>query len=277
MFRAPTVDGIFYPAGPEALSARIAALLAEAPSPPRDAAAAVYGLIAPHAALDYAGSVAAAAYRSVSERRPDLAVLLGPMHRDAPEIVVVPQSSSFRTPLGDLPVDRPILDELLAGPDARSCFRVDDIPHLEEHCLEVQLPFLQHLFPSVRIVPMLVGKPSVRLVELLGRLLWETFSGRLARTLFVATANLAGGPAGRDPGPCRARLIQRIVDSDWKGITEEAVRRRACSCGVGAIAAILHLHRRLGGPVTVLRQGCSGDIPTGPRDTVHYAAIALAE
>jgi len=269
--RAPIVDGIFYPAEPGDLSARIAALLADAsgqlPQPGRR----VYALITPHAALDYAGAVAAAAYRSVADRRPTVAVLLGPLHRDAPEAVVVPESTGFQTPLGCVPVDRQLLETLASG--AGSSFRVDDIPHLEEHCLEVQLPFLQHLFPSLSIVPLLVGKPSLRLVELLGERLWDTFRGRLERTLFVATANLSGGRSE----PCRQRFIQRILEADWRGITEEAVRRKACSCGSGAVAAILHLHGRRGGPVTVLRQGSSREAGGGPRRAVHYAAVALGE
>jgi AmmeMemoRadiSam system protein B len=228
--RAATVDGIFYPAEPAALSARIAALLAEASLGAPQPGAQVYALITPHAALDYAGAVAAAAYRSVAERRPAVAVLLGPMHRDAPDAVVIPESASFHTPLGNVPVDREILEELQGAAGARPWFHRDDIPHLEEHCLEVQLPFLQHLFPSLRIVPLLVGKPSVRLVELLGQRLWETFSGRLAETLFVATANLGGGQAGRRAGPCHERFIQRVLLADWRGITQEAERRKACSC-----------------------------------------------
>jgi AmmeMemoRadiSam system protein B len=275
--RAATVEGIFYPAEPAALGARVAALLAEASTGLPQPGGPVYALITPHAALDYAGAVTAAAYCSVADRRPAVAVLLGPMHRDASNGVVLPESASFQTPLGNVPVDRQILEELQDAGEARSWFRWDDIPHLEEHCLEVQLPFLKHLFPSVRIVPLLVGKPSLRLVEALAGRLWEVFSGRLAETLFVATANLGGGPTGRRSDACRQRLIQRVLRSDWRGITEQAARRRPCSCGVGPIAAILHLHRRRGGPVTVLREGSSRDSGTDPRHAVHYAAIALAE
>jgi len=243
--RAPTVDGIFYPCEPEILSARIDALLAEAS--PGPAGQAAYALIVPHAALDLAGEVAAAAYRSAAGRSPRIAVLLGPMHRDVPDAVGAPESLCFQTPLGCVPVDQLLLQRLQAPPEARPCFRTDELPHLEEHCLEVQLPFLQRLFPSLRIVPLLVGRLSPQRVQLLGQRLWETFSGQRADTLFVATANLSGPPAG-------TRFLRRVLASDWHGIAREAGQRKPGSCGNGAVAAILHLHGRRGGPVPVLRQ-----------------------
>lgn len=260
--RAATVDGIFYPAEPEILEARLAQLLAEAALPQPDAR--TYALITPHAALDCAGAVAAAAFRSVCTRRPTTVVLLGPMHRDAPEAVVAPESAAFQTPLGRARVDRQALGELQAT--TGDWLRADDIPHLEEHCLEVQLPFLQHLFPRLSIVPLLVGRPSRPLVEGLARGLWETFGTRLDSTLFVATANLGGSPARR------RRLLRHVLAADWRWFSRQ--RRKACTCGSGALAAILALHGRRGGAVTLLRQGCAR---AGSDRTVHYAAVALAE
>jgi len=57
----------------------------------------------------------------------------------------------FDTPLGDVPVSTDIADRLLA----RLCVRTDPTAHAREHSLEMQLPFLQRLLPSVQIVPFL--------------------------------------------------------------------------------------------------------------------------
>ena len=89
--RPPIVDGLFYPAKREALGALVDQLIADSPVP-RGASPAV---ISPHAGYEYAGPVMAAAYRAVAMRPVRLAVILGPVHRDAEDGVFLPESAAF--------------------------------------------------------------------------------------------------------------------------------------------------------------------------------------
>ena len=160
--RPPIVDGLFYPAEKGPLAGMVDGLLARSPTPEGDA----FAVISPHAAYGYAGEVMAAAFRAMRLRPLRTIVLLGPIHRDPVESLCLPESAVFTTPLGDVRVDEASVDALLASDPL---FRRNDIPHLEEHCIEVQLPFLARLFPDASIVPILMGSQSSSAVDVLSR------------------------------------------------------------------------------------------------------------
>jgi AmmeMemoRadiSam system protein B len=269
--RPSTIEGIFYPEEKDALSARLIDLLdhtdnpaASGPSP--------QSIIVPHAALDYCGPIAAAAYRPVADRKIDTVVLLGPVHREFEPSALLPQSQIFQTPMGLAQVDEIALKKLTR---ITPSFRIDDIPHLEEHCLEAQLPFIQHLFPAARILPILLGKPTRALVQLLSDSLWELYGKRITSTLFVATANMSSN-TDLEKGSAEAeQVIDWITRGDWQSLIDAAQSKRISSCGSGCIAAILLINDKLGGRITLVRQGSSLPMVKDPKKVVHYAAFIL--
>jgi AmmeMemoRadiSam system protein B len=269
--RPSTIEGIFYPDQREVLSARLIDLLNHTDEP-AEAARSPFSIIVPHAALDYCGEIAAAAYRTVADRPIDTVVLLGPVHREMEPFVLLPQSQKFQTPLGDAEVDEISLKKLAALSPA---FRIDDIPHLEEHCLEAQLPFVQHLFPQARILPILLGKPSRTLVEALSDSLWVLFEKRISSTLFVVTANMTSNADETHGNREAEQVIDWIVRGEWQLLMEAAESRRISSCGAGCLAAILLFNQKLGGEVEIRRQGSSLPLVGDPKKVVHYAAFVI--
>ena len=267
--RPPLVDGLFYPARREALAAAVDHLLSS-PDTPRSAR---FAVISPHAGLEHAGAVMGAAFRAVADRPARTAVVMGPVHRDAEQAFYLPESSVFATPLGPVQVDEQAVAALAAS-DAR--YRRNDIPHLEEHCLEVQLPFLVRLFPGLSIVPILVGAGGKSAAETLRRTLGQVFEARLKSTVLIVTANMASYMAGRDTDRERAVLEELLVQRDWRGILTAAEARRISSCGSTCIAAALLLAGE-GCGVEVLARGRSQDADDDPGRTVHYAAVGISQ
>ena len=151
--RAPAVAGAFYPADADALRREVSALLGAArpldlPAPPK-------ALIVPHAGYVYSGAVAAAAYALLRESRRTVrrVVMIGPSHRVPLAGIAVPEADHFLTPLGTIPLDLPLRSELLR----RGGIIESDWPHASEHCLEVQLPFLQLILPEFTLLPLVAG------------------------------------------------------------------------------------------------------------------------
>ena len=170
--RPPAVAGRFYPAEPERLEAEVKQYL-NAAAAPEDCLdpPLVKAIIAPHAGYPYSGPIAATAYlqlacSDVPVRR---FVLVGPAHFAPVRGLVLSGASAFDTPLGRVPVD----DEARAAVLALPGVEVDDIAHRPEHCLEVQLPFLQTLFPDFTIVPLLVGDTTPEEVAAVLERLWH--------------------------------------------------------------------------------------------------------
>jgi len=153
MVRKPAVAGSFYPAEPMQLAKMVEELLAMAPSPPAQPPKAV---VAPHAGYVYSGPVAAYSFRALQPlagHEPTV-FLLGPAHYVAFDGVSTGTFTYWETPLGLVPVDTERVGELL---ERSVIFSAIDEPHLPEHSLEVELPFLQAVLGEFKLVPLLFG------------------------------------------------------------------------------------------------------------------------
>jgi AmmeMemoRadiSam system protein B len=150
------VAGTFYPSEPGALRAEVDRLLGQVLKTgdggvPR-------ALIAPHAGYAYSGPVAATAFRRIAAAGGRLArvAVIGPSHYVAFRGIAVPRGAgAFRTPLGEVAVDREALAALARLPGVVAA----DAPHRREHAIEVELPFLQRVLGQDRfaLVPLVVG------------------------------------------------------------------------------------------------------------------------
>ena len=139
--------GKFYPADSTKLRAAIKAFLADAK--PAVAAHPV-AIIVPHAGYIFSGQIAADAYNQTRNGDYELVAVLGTNHTTAGfEGASVYSDGGFGTPLGTSAVDDSTANELLtAYPPAT----LDIAVHENEHSVEVQIPFIQYLFPNARIL-----------------------------------------------------------------------------------------------------------------------------
>jgi AmmeMemoRadiSam system protein B len=178
--RAPAVAGLFYPRSAETLSRTIADLLADAGNPKRQRPR---GVIAPHAGYAFSGQVAAKAFASLcaARGRAGRAIVIGPAHFVAFRGIAAPSASVFATPLGELPVDVAAIEALTE----ETLVAIDDKPHVREHALEVELPFLQVMFGDLPIVPLLFGSTSAGAVAAAIARVWSD------DTLLVVSSDLS--------------------------------------------------------------------------------------
>lgn len=123
----------------------------------RDNYLAPKALIACHAGLIYSGPIAGNAYKIIAARAEEITrvVLLGPPHRVAAPKFCVPAATAFRRPLGGIPIDAEGIAQAMQVPGVEQ----SDIPHADEHSLEVHLPFLQLVLGDFTLVPVIVGGP----------------------------------------------------------------------------------------------------------------------
>jgi len=104
----------------------------------------VVGLISPHAGYMYSGQIAAYSYKMVLSRKYDVVIVIGPSHRVAFHGVSILSRGGYETPLGIVPIAEDFAEAI-----KNSGTLVEDIPqaHLQEHSVEIQLPFCR--FPWV--------------------------------------------------------------------------------------------------------------------------------
>ncbi len=151
--RPTAVAGSFYTDDPQQLRTQIEEMMADGEF--RGGARAV---VVPHAGYAFSGAVAGRVFASLDGGKMRRVVLLGPSHHSSFAGGALPARNlaAFETPLGDVPLDLEAVRALRKHRD----FRGPASAHEPEHSLEVEIPFLQVLAPTVQIVPILVGQQT---------------------------------------------------------------------------------------------------------------------
>jgi AmmeMemoRadiSam system protein B len=186
VYKPPNVAGTFYPGDADELKATVERLLegADASIPAGD----VVAIITPHAGYQYSGAVAATAFRQLQGRRPATVVLVGPSHYCGSPGIATGTYDGYETPLGVALVDV----ELVAAV-AEGCGDVtySNAPFAREHCLEVQLPFVQTLFPEARIAPFILCQHDAGSAARFGAALAKAAAAKDSDVVMVATCDLS--------------------------------------------------------------------------------------
>jgi MEMO1 family protein len=260
--RPAAVAGSFYPGDPATLAAEVTSYLAGAPHGPIGLRA-PKAIIAPHAGYMYSGPIAASVYSRLAPLRGRVqrVVLAGPAHRVYVAGIAIPSVTAFRSPLGDVALDR----AALAGIATLPFVETSDRAHAMEHSLEVHLPFLQAVLGHFALVPLLVGDASPEETADIFERLWGG-----PETLIVVSSDLSHYlPYER----ARARdrtTAEAILSLQGALQSEEA-------CGAAPINGLLVAARRHGLGAEQLDLRNSGDT-AGSRDrVVGYGAFAFHE
>lgn len=259
--RPPAVAGLFYPGEPMELRDAVSDYLAQSPAvaaEPRPKA-----LIVPHAGYIYSGGIAAAAYSQIAHRRSEIrrVVLIGPSHRVYLQGMAVPTAEAFRTPLGVVPIDR----ELKARVLAHSQVIEADEPHANEHCLEVQLPFLQALLDDFALLPVALGSVSPATVA---SMLGEVWGGD--ETLVLVSSDLSHYLPYDAARELDSMTINAILHFDTQLTGEQA-------CGCTGINGLSYLARQRGLSIAEIARCNSGDTAGDRHRVVGYGSFVLHE
>ena len=286
----PQVAGRFYDAKPDKLRADIESYLAQAAKAEKTVEGDLFGVVVPHAGYPYSGPIAAHAFSQASKREYARVVVLGPAHQRAYSIPALLGADAYRTPLGDIPIDR----AGIAAVASTGAAQIDDEKFHGEHALEVELPFLQVALGDFELVPIMVSRLDPAGARALAKALKQTFPGR--DTLFVASTDLAHDYPYAVSVAMDENATRLITELDLEKLyAADTIFRRAgksirvgeggrpepdCAqlCGLGTVMTLMALAKEYGdAKVQVLDRRNSGDI-VGDQSSriVGYAAVALA-
>ena len=217
-------------------------------------------VIAPHAGYIFSGPIAGSSFRPWAEEAEAIKriVLIGPSHYVYFDGVALPSAARLATPFGDVVVDLDAVKQLRELPQVQ----VFDPAHAQEHCLEVELPFLQRTLKDFQVVPLVVGEASDEEIREVLELLWGG-----PETRIVVSSDLShfhGYEAAR-------RLDRTTADNIEASLGSKLTGNHAC--GYRPIRGFLKAAGSHGlvAETTDLRN--SGDT-AGPRDrVVGYGAF----
>ena len=276
--RPAAMAGRFYPESAPILKLAIEKFMQDAlPSQVREPLA----IVVPHAGYIYSGQICADGYKQVANQPYEVVVILATNHTTANlRKIVLYQGAGFRTPLGTAPVDGAIVSALLASsPDCVA----DTAPHVREHSAEVQVPFIQFLFPRAKIVPAIVGEADPALAMRFGAVLAQVLKGRKA--LIVASSDLSHYPVAADAELVDKKTLTAITSLDPAALhatTQAQMARQirgldTSACGEAPIMVAMAAAKIMGATSgRVVSYANSGDLAIGERNrVVGYGAVVL--
>jgi AmmeMemoRadiSam system protein B/AmmeMemoRadiSam system protein A len=274
--RPPSVAGSFYPAGRQELLMMLDELFLTAKG---TSGMNPQALVVPHAGYVFSGQVAAAAYKQIDREKSYKRIfIIGPNHRVAFDGVMVYTQGDFLTPLGRVNVD-PLAAELVRK---HQLFGSDPKTHQQEHCIEVQLPFLQYwLKKPFTIVPMLIGGNSAEIARLTGSILAPYLT---PENLFIISADFSHYPPYADAMKADLATADAITANKTKTFLNAIAKNehdfgpglQTSICGWMPMLTLLHITEKDPGiEYRKITYHNSGDSRYGDREkVVGYWAIA---
>jgi hypothetical protein len=275
MIRQPAVAGHFYQGSPSALRDQVKRFLVSETKKVK-----ALGIVSPHAGLVYSGSVAGAVYSRIE--LPGTFVLIGPNHTGLGAPVSLMARGSWETPLGAVRINDDLAEAVLSKSRR---IHDDTMAHLQEHSLEVQLPFIQYLKRNFTIVPIQmmdtrletcieVGNAIASAIAECGA---ESAEYKAGGTLIVASSDMSHYVSAETAKKKDHAAIKRILDLDAQGLYHTVRDEGISMCGYGPVVAMLTACKVLGATkADLVKYTNSGDVSGDYDQVVGYAGIVVS-
>jgi len=234
-----TVDFILYPGIQVELEKKVILLIEEAHISKTSLKEPIKAIFVPHAGWSHCGKIMASAYASAAHRDIKRVVILSRVHREPAKSIFLPEFLSYTSPLGNMEVDHTIISELSKS---NSIFEYNNVPHVEEHSIEVQIPFIKYLWPEAKIIPILTGKSTSSISRKLSESLSKVFENKLENTLFIVSSSISSYETGDKSREQADRFISTLNNKeDRKDLPEMLNKGEIGACSADCLSAVLNL------------------------------------
>ena len=277
--RPPAQAGTFYPDTEGALRTQIQQSFLHPlgpgaiPTIPGTRNQNLLGLIVPHAGYSYSGPVAAHSYyHQASAGIFESIIILGPNHTGLGSGVSTITEGEWSTPLGDVPIDTDLAQEIV---DSSDLVDVEDEAHRNEHSIEVQLPFLQFIYPRrFKFVPICMMLQDLQTSIEVGEAIAKAAENH--RAIVLASSDWTHYEPQEQAQSKDKQAIEEALQMNEKKFQEIIEERSVSACGYGPVTAMIHAAKLRGAKSgNLLSYQTSGDVTGDKSAVVGYAAASF--
>jgi len=274
--RAPVAAGTFYNLDSEMLKRQIEACFKHKIGPKGTKTQKMIAAIVPHAGYMYSGAVASWVYSRMEKAN---YIILGPNHTGSGARFAVSKKELWKTPFGEVAIDEGLADELI-----KECklLEYDVIPHMHEHSVEVQLPFLQYRFGSdfkfipISILNEFADETLLESCAVIGKGIAKIIKKEKEKWIVIASSDFSHYVDQKLAKETDLAVIRAIKKLNEKLFFEKISERNASICGFGPIAVAMIAAKELGAKkADILKYATSGDITEDFGSVVGYASIII--
>jgi len=272
--RKAAVAGAFYPDNPAVLSKMLAEFFSSAEK--RSFVGRPIALIAPHAGYAYSGKTAADGYKQLLGEKYDTVVVIAPSHTVFFQGASVFNGDAYTTPLGEIPIDKELAGKIGS---------INPIVYMSnkghsggavrgEHSLEVQLPFLQHVLGSFKLVAIVMGEQEESTCRALGEVLVAALTGK--NCLIAASTDLSHFYTQKEANRLDKNIQTAIEEYNPDKLLNILASGKGEACGGGPVVVTMFASKRLGGEkVIVTGYSTSGETTGDFSEVVGYLSAII--
>ena len=228
----------------------------------------IVAIVAPHAGYYYSGPVAAHAYKELADDGIfDTAVILGPNHTGYGHPVSLWEGVSWSTPFGEVEINKELAQRLLGD-----VIKVDETAHIHEHSIEVQLPWLQYLYKTVKIIPISMLAQDIETARAVGKAVSQAGDN----LIIIASSDFTHYEPYSVAMEKDASVIEAIVTLDEEELYERCENLNCTMCGYGPVgSAIVAAKEMKAKKAGLLKYATSGDTSGDYSQVVGYSSIVI--
>lgn len=272
--RKSVFNGSFYPAGKSETEEFIKNAIKKADITGDMSDAISY--VAPHAGYMYSGKTAAFSYKAMKASKitenTETIIVVGPNHTGNGTPISI-SMDDWETPFGKASNDRELSKAIAANSEY---LQIDEEAHRGEHSIEVQLPFLQYLFPGKRFAFICMGDQSLSASELLSDAIIKAAQVLNRKVLVVASSDFNHYESAEVAKRKDSKLLDAIKVMDYKSFNRLVDELRDTACGFGPITvAMLFAKHSSAKKGMVLKYTNSGEETGDYSSVVAYSSIAF--
>jgi len=280
--RKSIVAGSFYDANKESLSQQIKNCFLHEIGPQRlpergknvQNERNIKGVISPHAGFIFSGPIAAHHFLRLSyEKTTQTIIIIGPNHRGLGKEIAIMSTGYWETPLGNIEIDEQLAKEII-NYDDKHFIKEDEQAHVFEHSIEVQLPFLQFIYPKnqFKIIPICVSDQQLVKMRYLSDTIFMAIKEKSC--LLIASSDFTHYENQESAKRKDSAAIDKISNMDSKLFYDTISRKNVSICGSGPIAIVIEVCKKLGiNRGKLLKYATSGDVSGMNEQVVGYASI----
>ncbi len=266
--RKPAVAGQFYSAEAFELNSEIKGYLEQ-----RARKQDILACVLPHAGYRYSGAVAGAVVSRINI--PDKIILLGPNHTGLGTVFSLMCKGAWKTPLGEVEIDSVLAEAVLTG---SAYLQEDSLAHLNEHSLEVELPFLQYFRKDFQIVPISVASADLLALKSVGQAVAAAIDKLNLRksVLIIASSDMTHYEPQKEAERKDKLAIAAMLELNEDKLLEMVSKFGISMCGFAPVIAMLSCAKALGaGKAELIKYQTSGNITRDFSSVVGYAGIII--
>jgi len=269
MIRQPAVANQFYPGGETDLKQDVSGRIKSAGGGQKKGK--VLALISPHAGYVYSGDIAGAVY-SQAEITRDV-IVMGPNHHGVGAPYAVMAQGKWEMPGGEITISENLSSLLI---EESSWLKADTQAHIQEHSVEVQLPFIQHIRPDVEFVPVVLGRADFETCEEIGKAISRAVKRYGKPVVIIASTDMTHYES-QDSAKQKDQLaIDRVVSLDPAGLLETVNSKNISMCGVIPTTITIVAAKELGATkASLVAYATSGDVSGDYSYVVGYAGFII--